>query len=226
MLWVGLVLALAIAVGAGAWSALSRMERTSPASDPSAPGGTGGGAPPAHRAGAGSMPGDEPLPEFALTDRSGRIVTREDLAGKVWVANFIFTRCPSVCPDLTRKMANVRRQLHARGADDVVSVSISVDPVFDTPAVLDAYARNHQADSTSWLFLTGDPDAVVRLVNDGFHLIMNDPKAGPPAHSNRFALVDAGGRVRATHLGDDTGIVDLIVTEAVAIRNETPPARS
>lgn len=225
MLWAGLVLALAVAMGAGAWSAISRLQNAPGRSatrghdQPQIATGAAGislSSP----AAAGDLPAGDALPSFSLVEKSGRIVRSDDLRGKVWVADFIFTRCPNVCPDLTRKMGEVRRRLDEGGATDIVTVSISVDPVFDTPPVLAKYAENFRANAPSWLFLTGEPDAVVRLVNDGFHLIMNDPKAGPPAHSNRFVLVDRLGRTRGTHLGSDAGVVDQIVKEALTLASE------
>ena len=235
LLWSCLAFALAVAIGAGAWSLLGRK---GPAEDDRQKGGTaasgmgaaggGGAAVPAagpssataHEGGSGALPDGDEAPAFSLTERSGRAVSRAELDGTVWIANFIFTRCASVCPDLTRKMAAVRRDLAKNGAVDIVSVSFSVDPVHDTPEVLSEYAESFHADRSSWLFLTGDPKEMLRIVKDGFHLMMVDPSAGPPAHSNRFVLVDAKGRMRGSHLGTDDGVVDAIVKEALALRQE------
>jgi protein SCO1/2 len=225
-LWVLLVFALSAAIGAGAWSALFRRSAGEGGVVGSAGSSSGSSSGSAGAPGAGAQSAVSPLlaggeiPNFKLTERSGRMVTREELDGKVWIADFIFTRCPNVCPDLTRKMEIIRRKLAAEGAGDVVSVSISVDPVYDTPQIMAAYADQFHADPAGWLFLTGPPEDVYHLVTGGFQLAMQEPGQGPPAHSNRFVLVDAQGRMRATHAGNDDGVVDTVVKEALSLRKE------
>jgi protein SCO1/2 len=209
LLGLALVAALALAGGAGAWTLFSgRAHRET-------------GPPVAAKAPSSIVApsAGEPLPDFSLTDQSGRAVTLADLRGKVWVADFIFTRCPNVCPDLTRRMLAIRKRLDEAGGSEVVSVSITVDPKYDTPKVMAEYAHNFQA-APSWLFLTGEPRAVYGLVNNGFRLAMADPDAGAPGHSNRFVLVDAQGRIRATRLGTEDGIVEAIVEDALALDRE------
>ena len=102
------------------------------------------------------------VPAFALHDQNGRAVSTEQLSGKVWIANFIFTRCPDMCPLLTSRMAGVRTQL-APVRSQVQIVSFSVDPAHDTPAVLKDYAQKHDADQPDWTFLTGAIDQVKQL---------------------------------------------------------------
>ena len=117
--------------------------------------------------GSAALPVYGQVPEFTLTERSGRSVTAGDLRGRVWVANFIFTQCPGVCPALSARMAALQQALRARresGApgNDVRLVSISVDPTRDTPEVLRRYAARFRADPDDWLFLTGSRGAVQR----------------------------------------------------------------
>ena len=132
-----------------------------------------------------------PFPDFALTDQAGRAVSRADLRGAVWVADFIFTRCPTICPRLTDRMA----ELAAR-TQGVRFVSFSVDPEHDTPAALAAFAAAHGADLTRWSFLTGPIDAVTA----GAKLALERDPAQPPEaairHGTHFILVDAEGRIR------------------------------
>src|SRR6516225_9500475 len=100
---------------------------------------------------------DEPIGEvsdFNLIERTGREVTKSDLDGKVWIACFFFTRCRTVCPQVTETMRRIQEQVEKVGYPDVVLVSISVDPEHDTPEVLQAYAATHGADPARWLFLT------------------------------------------------------------------------
>jgi protein SCO1/2 len=140
------------------------------------------------------------VPDFSLVNRDGRAVSRDDLAGAPWIADFIFTRCPASCPMMTSRMARLNREL-PRGSG-VRLVSFSVDPEHDTPQVLDRYARSFAAPD-DWLFLTGDGRQIHRLSREGFRLGVDPaPEASgletaePILHSTRFVLVDGDGRIR------------------------------
>jgi protein SCO1 len=139
------------------------------------------------------------LPAFSLVNRDGRTIRLEDMAGAPWVADFIFTRCPASCPMMSARMARLERNL-PRDLD-VLLVSISVDPTYDTPEVLERYAKKFQAPER-WLFLTGEREDVRRLSIEGFKLGLEmDPPpemAGPEPilHSTRFVLVDGEGQIR------------------------------
>ncbi len=150
-----------------------------------------------------------PLPEFTLTERSGKQVTLADFAGKVWVADFIYTSCPGPCPALTSRLSGVQKAL---GNDPRVRlVSITVDPDKDTPEVLKAYAEKFGA-GESWLFLTGKKDALFSLSRDGFKLPVAEPTAEAAlVHSTRLILVDKTGTVRGFYEGtDDAGLAELV----------------
>lgn len=141
------------------------------------------------------------VPDFALTEASGRTMSRQDLAGKPWVADLVFTHCAGICPTMSAAMS----RLVANSSDlpQVRFVSISVDPANDTPEALTAYAERFKADRSRWFFLTGEPDAIRRLAVEGLKLPLadGDPSQGedPILHSQRFVLVDAESRVRATY---------------------------
>ncbi len=170
------------------------------------------------------------VPDFVLTERSGRRITRADLIGRVWIANFIYTECKETCPLQTAKLA--RLQAEFAGEPDLRLVSITVDPEHDTPGVLARYAERYRADPARWLFLTGDKRAIYHLAKDGFRLGVVDPDdrqaRGPlrflrpaPAlathgskgliiHSSRFVLVDRQARIRAYHLPDDEASLERL----------------
>jgi len=133
-----------------------------------------------------------PLPDFSLTERSGKTITLPDLAGKVWVADFIFTRCPGPCPRMSERFADLQ-QAFSR-LDDVRLVSISVDPDHDTPEVLTKYAQSYGADPQRWLFLTGNKEAIVSLAVKGFKIAADEKE--PNLHGLHFALVVRAGQVR------------------------------
>jgi protein SCO1 len=138
--------------------------------------------------------------EFSLTDQQGRPVTAATMRGKVWAAAFMFTRCPTVCPRITRRMRDLQ-QAAATAHIALELVSFSVDPENDTPEVLRAYAQKYGADLTSWRFLTGDLEVVRRTSEQGFKLAL-DGKATPDAehfglfHGSHLVLVDGAGKIR------------------------------
>ena len=137
------------------------------------------------------------VPGFVLVDQGGEAVGREELLGAPWVADLVFTRCALACPRMTEAMARLDRRLPR---DGVRLVSVSIDPEHDTPEVLETYAASYGA-SERWRFLTGEPHEVRALALEGFKLGVAEVEgeADPGlalVHSDRFVLVDAGGRIR------------------------------
>jgi protein SCO1 len=163
------------------------------------------------------------VPAFSLTERGGAPLTQDDLRGKVWVADFIFTRCPDVCPVLTSRMRELQKTLDEARAD-VTLVSFTVDPGYDTPQVLQAYATAHGA-GPGWSFATGDRAVVSRLLLDGFHVAFADdgPETGPITHSDRFVLVDPELQIRGYYHGSDPADLQRLAEEA---RHLAPTRRS
>src|SRR5713226_1613387 len=119
-----------------------------------------------------------PVADFSLQERSGQTVRGSDLAGKVWVAAFIFTRCAGPCSQVSGTMARLQNDL--AGHEGVVQVSFTVDPEYDTPKVLHDYADRFGADPERWLFLTGPRDQLYSLVRKSFHLGV-EPNERPQA---------------------------------------------
>ncbi|HXV77877.1 MAG TPA: SCO family protein [Candidatus Polarisedimenticolaceae bacterium] len=157
------------------------------------------------------------LPEFRLVDSRGAAFGSDDLDGRVYVADFIFTRCGSICPALTRSMKLLDRRFRERGVDGVHLVSITVDPTYDTPEVLARYADEHAIDLERWTLLTGPPASVRSLVIDGFRLGLGQaPETGTPpespaeiAHSGKLVLVDGSGGVRGYYDADGEGLDEV-----------------
>jgi protein SCO1/2 len=166
----------------------------------------------------------EPLPKlgrvgaFALVDQDGKSVTAETLRGKVWVAAFFFTHCPSICPRITRRMRAL--QLDANGhTPAIMLVSFSVDPENDTPPVLLAYAQKYAADLHTWSFLTGDLAVVKATVVDGFKLALDgkpDPAAenGGIIHGAYLVLVDPTLTIRGYYRTDDDAEMKRLLDDA------------
>lgn len=160
------------------------------------------------------------LESFRLVDQRGDAYGTEELSGEVWVADFIFTTCRSVCPDLTRAMVDLDGRLDA-AAPAVKLVSFTVDPKTDTPEVLSAYAKKHDATSARWRFLTGEPDTVRQVVVQNFKHPMevqegtsDDDALMEIAHGVRFVLVDRQSRVRGLYPIED---LDALVGDAAAL---------
>lgn len=154
------------------------------------------------------------VPEFRLVDRDGAAFGSAELAGQPWVAGFIFTRCPDVCPAVTAQMKRVQDGL-AAAAGGAPLVSFSVDPAYDTPERLDAYARRHGAGPT-WHFLTGERAPIARLLMDGFKVAFADdgPATNPITHSDRLVLVDGERQIRGYYHGRTETDVDRLIADA------------
>ena len=158
---------------------------------------------------------------FQLTERSGRPVTDVDLADQVWVSAFIFTRCPISCPRISSVMKGLQGPLGDAG---VRLVSVSVDPEYDTPAVLTRYADGLGADPDRWWFLTGKQDRIIDLILNRFHLPVakndavgaadGDSKVEAVRHSPRLVLVDRGNKVVGFFDSDDPEAVRKLLSAA------------
>ena len=144
------------------------------------------------------------VPAFALTDAGGTTITLDALKGKIWVADFIFTKCGGTCPMMTSTLYQVNQDLDP--SLGVQLVSISVDPENDTPEVLKAYADNNSLPRERWYFLTGTRDAIHELAKNGFHLAVSDSGTTQRliTHSSKLAVVDRSGQIRAYYDGTDT----------------------
>ncbi len=137
-------------------------------------------------------------PAFQFTDNYGRPFGDRQMLGKVCVVDFIFTRCVGVCPVMAESMSELYRAF--RGVQDVQFVSISVDPAYDTPEILDQYGKRLGVTDDRWVFLNGPIAEVIRVCENGFLLPAEDL---PMGHSAKFMLVDRRGRIRGYFDSDD-----------------------
>ena len=131
------------------------------------------------------------VPDFNLTNQQGEPLGLSDMAGKIWIADFIFTNCPTICPAMTQDMARLQSEFVA---DPVYFVSFSVDPERDTADILSRYAKAYGADDKRWHFLTGDKAHIYQLAEQGFSLAAGH-KGSEILHSPRFVLVKADGNI-------------------------------
>lgn len=154
-----------------------------------------------------------PLPAFEMTDQRGERFGLEKLRGKVWIADFIFTTCPTVCPKLTQRMTEIQRRGRNLG-DALHLVTFTVDPENDTPEVLAVYAATHHLNQHRWTFLTGPLGDVETTVVKGFKIAMGKEEASPGIfsifHGERLVLVDQGGVIRGYYEADDEGLTKIL----------------
>jgi len=156
---------------------------------------------------------------FAITDERGLPFTEDGLRGHPTIVNFVFTRCDTICPVISMKMERLQERLSDRRAESIKLVSISVDPTYDTPARLAAYAERFHARPDKWRFLTGDPDKVRSLVEGPFmNSMMSEglTPSGAPAisHNGYFALVDADLVIRGVYDSSDIQKLDELMRHA------------
>lgn len=155
------------------------------------------------------------IPQFTLTDQDSADFGRDSMEGKIWVADFIFSNCPAICPLLTAKFKALEEQTAkwegTKGAERIRFLSISVDPRNDTPDVLKKYAEKYKANLDRWTFLTGAPADVAQLLKTGFKVAtvegvseenVDKVADGEILHVEHFALVDHMGRVRGYYAQD------------------------
>lgn len=163
---------------------------------------------------ASKLPDYGHVPEFQMTDSEGRVFDSKSLAGKVWVADFIYTTCPGPCPLMTSRMHKIEQQ--TKGERDVRLVSISVDPAHDTPPVLDKFAHRFGGPTRQWIFLTGSPATVHLLAFETFHV---GDVIGKMDHSTKFSLVDKHGEIRGYYSTFDQDGMAALRKDVVALRD-------
>ena len=168
LIWVVLGIIIVGIAGATLWSALGTKSEVTPAKETPIK-----------------------VPDFSLTNQQGQPLALSDVAGKIWVADFIFTNCPTICPAMTAEMARLQSEFVM---DPVYFVSFSVDPERDTSEALSRYAAEYGADDRRWHFLTGEKEDIYELAKDGFSLAAGH-NGSEILHSTRFVLVAADGHI-------------------------------
>jgi protein SCO1/2 len=154
-------------------------------------------------------------PAFTLTDQAGQKFGSDQLHGKVWVADFVFTTCTGLCPMMTQQMSEFQKQT---AGSNIQMVSFSVDPEHDTPAVLTSYARDARADLSRWHFLTGDKETLWKI-STAMKLAVGpgDGTDHQVMHSSHFLLVDGNGAVRGVYDYKDPGFMAQLVNDAKSL---------
>jgi protein SCO1 len=146
---------------------------------------------------------DWPVNDFRYTDQNGESFGLKDLEGKVWVADFIFTSCETVCSPMTYNMEKLQQMTKKEGIENIEFVSFSVDPTVDTPEKLKEYGEKFNADFSNWQFLTGYEQAEIEnLALKSFKALVKKPQEGDQViHGTDFYLVGPDGKVLKYYTG-------------------------
>lgn len=166
---------------------------------------------------AGSLQKLSSIPAFSFTNQDGKAFGSTDLRGTPYLAAFVFTRCPSICPEVMKRMKEV--DVAVKAANKRLNMlSISVDPENDTPAVLKEYARKYGADEKNWNLLTGDHAAIAKTAEEGFKVGLSGTiDEGKPhlgiTHGSHFVLVDGAGIIREYYRSSETSTPHKVVVD-------------
>ncbi|MBX9743174.1 MAG: SCO family protein [Chthoniobacterales bacterium] len=166
-----------------------------------------------------SQPPIAEVPDFSFLTQEGKKCTKADLLGKVWVADFIFTRCQGPCPLMTARMAELASKL--KKSPDVQLVSVTIDPTYDTPEVLAAYAAAIHADPAQWIFLTGELDKIASFTQQGMKQPLAFDSNGTPNHSTRLMIVDKNGMIRSYHDANDPEVIQKTLLDVGSLLRDS-----
>ena len=154
------------------------------------------------------------IADFAFVNQVGDTIRKEDMAGKIYVADFFFTTCPTICPVMKKEMLRVYEQF--KGEPNFRILSHSIDPSHDTQAVLKDYAEKLGVpDAATWNFLTGDQEKIFEIGQTSYltTTMADDMEPGGFLHSGAFLLIDQQGRIRGVYDGTKTEQVDRLLAD-------------
>ena len=160
---------------------------------------------------------DHRIADFNLVNHLGDTVTRSDVAGKVLIVDFFFSRCATICPIMTKNLTAVPPALSSIGGWQILSHSVT--PAADTPQVLAAYAGKMGADHPNWWFLTGPKDDIYRLARRSYFACYDEAQGGDGGmqdfvHTENVVLVDANGRLRGFYDGTSEEAINQLIADA------------
>lgn len=158
------------------------------------------------------------VPDFSFTNQHGEKITNKVYEGKVYVIEFFFTTCPTICPRMNRNLIQIQNEF--KDFDDFGVASFTINPEHDTPEVLKAYAEKYGVTNPNWHLMTGDKEAIYKLSNEGFYIYAaeNESVEGGFEHSGNFALIDKNGFIRSRVVnGNPLIYYNGITSEAEAV---------
>lgn len=154
---------------------------------------------------------------FSFLNQAGKVITQEDVKNKVYVVEYFFTTCGTICPKMNEQMQRVHSSY--KNNEDFRILSFTVDPEVDTVEQLNRYAKQHGADSKKWFFLTGEREKLYGLARKSFFVLKpaeaeNQGDVGSDfIHTNNFVLVDKEMRIRGYYDGTSTKEVDKLILD-------------
>lgn len=164
-----------------------------------------------------------PIPKFSFVNQDSIWITQKDYEGHITLVDFFFTDCPSICPVMSAQMARLQTKFSKEHPElPIRFLSFSVKPETDTPAKLKSYAEGIGADLTRWNFLTGKPQDIYDLAQEGFLLTAfpSDTAAGGIFHTDKVTLLDRQLRMRGYYDGTSTKSMDELFIDAVTLAKE------
>lgn len=163
------------------------------------------------------------IQDFQLMDQDSAIITNETMSDKIYVADFFFTSCPTICPKMKAQM--LRLYQNFEGNDQVGILSHTIDPVYDTIPLLNDYANRLGVSSDQWKFLWGDQDIIYELAEGSYMSIADEDSSAPGGfvHSGAFLLVDKEGRIRGVYDGTEAEQVDILMKDIEKLLKEYNP---
>lgn len=137
------------------------------------------------------------VPPFQFVNQDSLVITDKDYQGKVYVVEFFFTSCPSICPIMTRNLVDIQEEF--KTSNDFGVASFTITPEYDTPTVLKEYAEKHGITNLDWHLLTGEQEKIYELANKGFNIFVSEMPDAPGGfeHAGLFALIDKNGYFRS-----------------------------
>ena len=158
------------------------------------------------------------IADFNLVNQNGDTITQKDYEGKIYVADFFFTTCPSICPIMTKNMASIQEATKAN--KDILLLSHSVTPQIDSVAQLKKYALEKGVIDSKWNLVTGDKKQIYNLARKSYFAVLNDGDGGPydMIHTENFILIDTKGRIRGTYDGTNTEEVEKLLHDITILK--------
>ncbi|TXG37500.1 SCO family protein [Seonamhaeicola maritimus] len=162
------------------------------------------------------------VPDFSFTNQNGKIITNKDYEGKVYVIEFFFTTCPTICPRMNHNLVKIQNTFN--DFENFGVASFTINPKHDTSEVLKAYADNYGITNPNWHLMTGEKEAIYNLANEGFYIYAAENKdvEGGFEHSGNFALIDKNGfiRCRKDNSGNPIIYYEGITSEEEQVNDE------
>jgi len=172
-----------------------------------------------------NLPVYGPIQPFTLTNQLGRPVSSGDLAGNVWVADIIFTRCGGPCPKMTEEMSKLQRAFAP--AEPLRFVTLTTDPEFDTAPIMKSYSERFQADANRWFFLTGSKAAIKDVAASSLKLGTQEKEQADREtendlfiHSTLFVLIDKAGKMRGIYESLEPGFQEKVQADIQGLLQE------